>query len=742
MIKSITYHDILTAAVAEQILLEQQKTKKSNGVYELPKQADDTYFIKYNDAWYYVYFDADGRLSRKAVKPAQEKKLERQARFSRNLTDQEIEIYQGKTDTRKVPAFTYQNDDGELETVANVTKPEVSVTRHKLTMADKQLIARNIWDAKGAIWDSESLAINGIARINTQQDYDDINEIFSTQYSGGRDITTYLKSFLSISDRCSIAALLRTKVQPYILTDLVTYADAKRVVAWVSRNYENSVINSFSDTDWNADAYNRFKSAYFDGYAPSVQEFFDIFNSIIQFYFPGGDIKNVPKEYQKELLWYVTTKKTLSIPDRIAQSFASWTNDGAKMVWKYLTDINLYYDEFAQDLQTYDASDAIAHLSAAVLVSDPMSYDELMTSLRDKVYSTEGIATTIILDKIPGVNFVIKAVFILLAVHDVYRITQGDYWALLELVFDLLGILGAEQIAAVLKPIVNVIKRIITFLRRGKVITSTLKEAVKTALKSLGTAISNFLKTLTGIDIGQLISNSIQYIKDNVVSLLEKAGFAQIADAIKQRLINFKTNVVTLYNTTIGQFFKFINECLVELVGETAAPVVKSTATAITGLVLIDNAINWVGSEIAKQEMEQLNQKSRAQNDEMLDQAMQKRYGRDWKTEVCYFAYKYPLLLYRRQRINGKVEFKKYISWNPESDNTKSYAPIMLAGQSAESGYMRVNKMYTDATRTKQVFAFNDLHPKAINDYIYIKIDDVWQFNKQPLNTYSWYKIK
>jgi len=760
MTRSITFDDVLRAAILEHVLLE-QTSKKENGVYELPKQADNTYYVKFENTWRYVFFDENGYQQSGLVRPAKVRRLEKQARFVRKLKPTEEQTFKYKSfkpgspeqaqwlqqNKLKQPSgFSYRDPEtGETEVIA--TKDAAEVTVSSLSKQSMERIAKAIWDSKGLVWDDEASTINSFARINTAREYEQINDIFKKQYSDGRSLTEYVNSFLSIADRCSIAALLYQILKPsdyYILRNLVSYAEVKRVVAWVNRNYGNSIYNSLKDAAWNADIYNNIKTRYYSGMAPSVQDVFDQINAAIQFQFPGGDItNNVPKDLQDELLSFATVKQVLSAPDRVMQTTARWTNSGAKMVWKYLFDTDLYVDRFIEDMAELGLEDWIAHASAAVGVSTDMGYDELMTSLRDKVYSTEGIATAIVLDKIPGVNIAIKAVFILLAIHDVYRIAQGDYWALLELVFDLLGILGAEQIAAVLKPIGNVIKRIIAFLRQGKVITSAMKQTVKTALKSLGSTISNFLKTLTGINIGQIITDSIQYIKDGIVALLEKAGFAKIADAIKQKLINFKTSVVTLYDATIGRFFQFINECLTELVGETAAPVVKSTAKALTGLVLIDNAINWIGSEKAKQEMEQLNQERRAQNDEMLDQAMQKRFGRDWKTAVVYFAYKYPLLLYRRKKtIDNKVEFKPYIEWNPESDNNKSYAPIMLAGQSAESGYMRVSEMYTDGYRTKRVHTFNELNTKAVNEYIYIKISDVWKFNKQPLDTYTWYKEK
>jgi len=754
MTRSITFNDVLRAALLEHVLLE-QTSKKENGVYELPKQADNTYYVKFDDTWRYIFFDENDYQQSGRVRPAQIRRLEKQARFVRNLTPTEEQTFKYKSfkpgspeqaqwlqqNKLKQPSgFSYRDPEtGETEVIA--TKDAAEVTVSALSKQSMNQIAKTIWDSKGLVWDDEASTVNSFARIRNVREYDQINNIFKKEYSGGRSLTQYVNSFLSIADRCSIAALLYQILKPsdyYILRNLVSYADVKRVVAWINRNYEISIYNSLKDAEWNADVYNNIKSRYYSGMAPSVQDVFDQIDAAIQFQFPGGDITNdVPKELQDDLLWFASEKQLLSVPDRVMQATARWTNSGAKMVWKYLFDTDLYVDRFVEDMAEFGLEDWIAHASAAVGVSTDMGYDELMTTFREKVYSVEGIATTIVLDQIPYVNFAVKGVFVILAADSIYRITQGDYWAILDLIMDILGIIGAEALAKGIKLISAPFKRAMAFIAKGKTVPRAIAAAIKAGLEG----ISVILEKLIGINIAQVIAEGIQLAKTSIVELLEKVGLTAAAEKIATALEALKTKIGAFYEKTIKPVFDFLRE----LLGEKTSQVVVGTGKALTGLFLVDQIIKhsseWLASQEAKRQLElfELENKQKAEQEYLRE--FEQQFGTDFYDQVVYFAKNYPLTLYRLpDEYSGT--FKSYIKWTAPSDAKGEFGQIRVYENSEQQGYVRV-LLYKDIDQQIQVTTFRELadnNVDVVDEDIYVKKSDLYQFNEKPINTYSWSK--
>lgn len=751
MTRSITFNDVLRAAILEHVLLE-QTSKKENGVYELPKQADNTYYVKFENTWRYVFFDENGYQQSGLVRPAKVRRLEKQARFVRKLKPTEEQTFKYKSfkpgspeqaqwlqqNKLKQPSgFSYRDPKtGETEVIATMDAAEVTVPT--LSKQSMERIAKAIWDSKGLVWDDEASTINSFARINTAREYEQINDIFKKQYSDGRSLTEYVNSFLSIADRCSIAALLYQILKPsdyYILRNLVSYAEVKRVVAWVNRNYGNSIYNSLKDAAWNADIYNNIKTRYYSGMAPSVQDVFDQINAAIQFQFPGGDItNNVPKDLQDELLSFATVKQVLSAPDRVMQTTARWTNSGAKMVWKYLFDTDLYVDRFIEDMAELGLEDWIAHASAAVGVSTDMGYDELMTALREKVYSVEGIATTIVLDRIPYVNFAVKGVFVILAADSIYRITQGNYWAILDLIMDILGIIGAEALAKALKPISAPFKRAMAFIARGKAVPSALKAVIVKGLQG----ISGMLEKLIGINIGQVITEGIQLAKTSIIELLEKVGLTAAAEKIATALEALKTKIGAFYEKTIKPVFDFLRE----LLGEKTSRVVVGTGKGLAGLFIVDqmikHAAEWAASQEAKRQMELFELQHKQESEQEMLASFEQRFGTDFYDQIVYFAKAYPLTLYRLPDDPNGV-YKPYIKWTAPSDAKDEYSQIRVFENSEQQGYVRV-LLYKDIEQQIQVATFKELDDKGVDEDIYVKKSDLYQFNEKPINSYEWTK--
>lgn len=754
MTRSITFNDVLRAAILEHVLLE-QTSKKENGVYELPKQADNTYYVKFENTWRYVFFDENGYQQSGPVRPAKVRRLEKQARFVRKLTPTEEQTFKYKSfkpgspeqaqwlqqnKLKQPSAFSYRDPEtGETEVIA--TKDAAEVTVSALSKQSMEQIAKAIWDSKGLVWDDEASTVNSFARIRTAREYEQINDIFKKQYSNGRSLTEYVNSFLSIADRCSIAALLYQILKPsdyYILRNLVSYADVKRVVAWINRNYENSIYNSLTDASWNANVYSNIKSTYYQGMAPSVQDVFDQFNAVIQFQFPGGDIEKVPKELQDELLWYAAEKKLLSVTDRVMQGTARWTNSGAKMVWKYLFDTDLYANKFAEDLAEFDVADWIAHLSAGVGVSTDIGYDELMEAFRDKIYSIEGLAITFVLDKIPYITFAVKAVFVVLAADSIYRITQGDYEYILWLIFDILGILGAEIVSKALKPIMAPFRRVIGFIARGKTVPAALRAAVVKALQGA----SGALEKLIGINIGQIITEGIQLAKTSIVELLEKSGLTEAAAKIATALETLKTKIVTFYEKTIAPVFAFLKQCLEEVLGKQGTKIAISTSKGVAGLFIVDqmikHAAEWAASQEAKRQIELFELQHKQESEQEMLALFEQRFGTDFYDQIVYFAKAYPLTLYRLPDDPNGV-YKPYIKWTAPSDAKDEYGQIRVFENSEQQGYVRV-LLYKDVEQQIQVATFKELDDKGVNEDIYVKKSDLYQFNEKPINSYAWAK--
>lgn len=157
MTRSITFNDVLRAAILEHVLLE-QTSKKENGVYELPKQADNTYYVKFENTWRYVFFDENGYQQSGPVRPAKVRRLEKQARFVRKLTPTEEQTFKYKSfkpgspeqaqwlqqnKLKQPSAFSYRDPEtGETEVIA--TKDAAEVTVSALSKQSMEQIAKAI----------------------------------------------------------------------------------------------------------------------------------------------------------------------------------------------------------------------------------------------------------------------------------------------------------------------------------------------------------------------------------------------------------------------------------------------------------------------------------------------------------------------------------------------------------------------------------------------------------------------
>jgi hypothetical protein len=536
MTQSITYEDILREAFLEKIVNHKQlqlETSKSDipppGMYKIPNQPEGSYYAVFDGNWYYFFteqltdpsFPGDTQFyeehlsHKKITNTAEIKKLNRKAKWVRKFSASELSGL--AKITPKDNTLTYIDTDG-VETVRkDLVMPTVVIRRINL-----EKYAKIIYDAKGIIDDPYSV-FAAISNVSDSRQYWALNKTFMNQVDPKkRTIVEYLRSFLSTSDLCRVAWLLKDILNTndyFVLKQLNTYAELKKVATWVYRNMPNSIknhLNSKLDTQFDAEL------------------------KAMEITFPGG-IGLLPAEVGLAL--YGTGPVNLR-PDTYAsqvQYLKGWVPDAARMVWEYFHSPKLYLNEFKEDLKTIDWRDAMAVIGAGVGQATYWTWDETVQELRNLAYSPGGMVGTIVLDVFPETAWIPKIAFGVLLADDIYKLTTGtgNDETVLHLVFDGIGVFHTEIAALLSKILRPLLRGIIAIAGAGFKMSSPVVKYLIQFVRSASNPIIETLKKIVGGS--KLVSKIIQTFKD---------GLKLIKDTIKD--MPFLNNAISAINKAIA----------------------------------------------------------------------------------------------------------------------------------------------------------------------------------------------
>lgn len=536
MIQSITYEDIVREAFFEKLVEKKQlqlEAPKSDippmGMYMLPNQPEGSYYAVFGNNWYYFFPEtlsepafpgnqmyAEEQLSHKKVTNAAEiKKLNRRAKWFRKFTASELSVL--AKITPKDDTLTYIDTDG-VETARKVlVTPEIVISR-----MDPKKAAKKIYDAKGVFKDDESVVLAVISNINNSQEYWRINKAFMNQVDPKkRTIVEYLRTFLSTADLCRVAWLLKevlSKGDYFVLKQLNTYPEIKKVATWVYRNMPNSIknhLNSKLDTQFDAEL-KAMEISFPGGVGIQLPAFGNGYG--------GTGAINLKADY------YAAQ----------AQNLKGWIPDSARMVWEYLHSTKLYLNDFKDDLNTLDWRDAMAQLGSTVGQATYWTWDQTVQYLRELAYSPEGIVGTVVLDVFPYTKWIPKVAFGILLADDIYKLSTGTSNAetVMNMIFDALGVFHTAIISVVGKILRPLLRGIIAIVGGGFKMTGAV---VKYLIQFIQRASKPAIEILKKICSSKLVSKLVQAFKD---------GLTLIKDTIKDN--SFLKSAITFLNKAIA----------------------------------------------------------------------------------------------------------------------------------------------------------------------------------------------
>jgi len=440
-------------------------------------------------------------------------------------------------------------------------------------------IAQQIYDAKGIFNDDETIAVKAMYKIKNIKQYKDVFTQFKKL--SGVGLASYLKSFLSNKDLIKLAIYLYKILSPN---------DYKWTVKQLV-SYDDLVAATIASRD---DA-TRFEKFSFGGQLNREQAL--IVYDMIEDKNVYGDLHDKKREATKDP----------GLSTALIKPFVSTE----------------YYVE---------------HATWSSFINAP-------GGLRSMVYSPIGIGatTTLALIPTPWTKVPVAILFGILAIDDISRISEGNDWAWLDLLFDSIGIFSGAGGVKLMKPIAQKFASLIKWVKNGGILARMSRamfnvffEIISAISKTpLGRVLASGSKAVNAIQsaIRNGITKSLRFIKTTLIQLKNtmpdpiKRWAANALNALKSTSVEYYMqelkpmfDAMRLVARGVREFIKAPKTAVLELArilgieSKWVVPVATGAQTAWIANMFVElpNQLSWWATwydeQLSKQESEQVKQ--------------------------------------------------------------------------------------------------------------------------------------